>query len=99
MEEKVYKSNKTSLDLLKEIKRLEFELGFYYPAVKADTVDGALANFINLHHERGALTTLFVREGEGIYKFGTKKVNIKLENGLLKVRVGGGYLSIEEFVD
>ena len=34
-----------------------------------------------------------------MYCFGTKKTNIKLEKGLLKVRVGGGYLSIEEFVD
>ena len=49
MEEKVYKSNKISLDLLKEIKRLEFEMGFYYPAVKHDSVDNALADFINMN--------------------------------------------------
>ena len=99
MEEKVYKSNKISLDLLKEIKRLEFEYGFYYPAVKSDSIDIELARFINSNPERPALKSLFVREQEGLYTFGTKKTNMKLEKGLLKVRVGGGYLSIEEFVD
>ena len=98
MEEKVYKSNKMSLDLLKEIKRLEFEYGFYYPSVKTDNVDTMLARFINTHLERPALKAMFVREQEGVYSFGSKKTNIKIENGKLKVRVGGGYLSIEEFV-
>lgn len=99
MEEKVYKSNKISLDLLKEIKRLEFEYGFYYPGVKSDNIDVELARFINSNPERPALKSLFIREQEGVYSFGTKKTNIKIENGKLKVRVGGGYLSIEEFVD
>ena len=79
MEEKVYKSNKISLDLLKEIKRLEFEYGFYYPAVKSDSIDIELARFINSNVERPALKSLFVRESEGLYRFGTKKTNIKLE--------------------
>ena len=76
MEEKVYKSNKISLDLLKEIKRLEFEYGFYYPAVKSDSIDIELARFINSNPERPALKSLFVRELEGLYCFGTKKTNI-----------------------
>ena len=95
----MYKSNKISLDLLKEIKRLEFEYGFYYPGVKSDNIDVELARFINSNPERPALKSLFIREQEGVYSFGTKKTNIKIENGKLKVRVGGGYLSIEEFVD
>lgn len=43
---------------------------------------------------------MFLRENPGVYQFGTKKVNLKLEhNGRLKVRVGGGYLSLDEFLD
>jgi hypothetical protein len=99
MEEKVYKSNKISLDLLKEIKRMEYEYGFYYPGVKSDKIDQLLAAYINSTPERPALKSLFVREAEGVYSFGSKKTNIKAENGLLKVRVGGGWLSIQEFVD
>ena len=36
---------------------------------------------------------------EGKYLFGTKKIYAKIINGKLMVRVGGGYMSIEEFVE
>ena len=105
MEEKVYTSNRISLDLLKEIKdmevqirNLEFQLGYYNP-LKGDSIDIKLAEYINSAPERTSLILLFVRENEGVYSFGTKKTNIKIEQGNLKVRVGGGYLSIDEFVD
>ena len=42
---------------------------------------------------------MFLRESEGVYRFGTKRVAIKCENNNIKIRVGGGYLSIEEFID
>ena len=42
---------------------------------------------------------MFYRESEGIYQFGTKRVNIRVENNKITVRVGGGYLLIEEFLD
>ena len=67
--------------------------------MKGDAIDIKLAEFINNAPERPALKSLFVREQEGVYSFGTKKTNIKLEQGNLKVRVGGGYLSVYEFTD
>jgi hypothetical protein len=42
---------------------------------------------------------LFTRESEGVYQFGTKRCNIKIDNSKIFVRVGGGYLMIDEFVD
>ena len=42
---------------------------------------------------------LFVRYTEGVYHFGSKKISLKLEKNELKVRVGGGYLGLEEFLD
>ncbi len=42
---------------------------------------------------------MFQRESEGVYIFGTKRVNIRVDNNNINVRVGGGYLSIEEFID
>lgn len=36
---------------------------------------------------------------EGKYLFGTKKIHAKIINGKLMVRVGGGYMTIEEFVE
>ena len=42
---------------------------------------------------------IFLRESEGIYSFGSKKVYIKMDRDKISVRVGGGYLSIDEFID
>lgn len=41
----------------------------------------------------------FVREAEGIYKYGKKRVFMKIENDQMIIRVGGGYLTIDEFID
>ena len=40
----------------------------------------------------------FVRIGEGLYVFGSKRVNVKAINNKLAVRIGGGYMYIEEFI-
>jgi hypothetical protein len=51
----------------------------YHPA-KDDIVDQRLAHYINNapKHLRNKLN--FVREGEGIYKYGKKRVFMKIEN-------------------
>merc|ERR1712147_615349 len=36
---------------------------------------------------------------EKVYKFGSKRVAAKVEKDAIKLRVGGGYLSIDEFLD
>lgn len=38
------------------------------------------------------------RLGDGNYLFGTKKVFAKILNGKIIIKVGGGYMSIEEFM-
>jgi CYTH domain-containing protein len=112
MEEKVYKSNKISLELLKQLKDAEKEIGTLqqyivdlkqriavYIPIKNDAVDLKLAEFINNYPERSKLKIMFMRESEGVYSFGTKKVAVKVEKDSIKIRVGGGYLSIDEFLD
>ena len=42
---------------------------------------------------------MFMRESEGVYEFGQKRVAVKVDKGKIKVRVGGGYLAIDEFID
>ena len=42
---------------------------------------------------------MFTRESEGIYEFGTSKVHISLNRDKLQIKVGGGYLSVDEFLD
>ena len=42
---------------------------------------------------------MFLRESEGVYQFGQKRVYIKIEKGdRILVRVGGGFMSIEDFI-
>ena len=40
-----------------------------------------------------------MRESEGVYEFGTKRINVRMEKDRILIRVGGGYLSIDEFLD
>lgn len=42
---------------------------------------------------------MFMRESEGVYVFGSKRVAVKVEKDNIKIRVGGGFLSIDEFLD
>jgi len=42
---------------------------------------------------------MFMRESTGVYEFGSKRVNVRIEQGKIKIRVGGGYLAIDEFLD
>jgi hypothetical protein len=104
LEEKVYKSNKISLDLLAQVKHLKLGLDFFgqyyqvYKGDKYDTIDKALEEYINWSPYKIPLSNLFQKESEGVYTFGSKKTTMKYENTELKVRVGGGFLSIHEFV-
>jgi hypothetical protein len=41
----------------------------------------------------------FERESEGVYKYGKKRVFMKIEKDQIIIRVGGGYLTIEEFIE
>ena len=42
---------------------------------------------------------MFLREKEGVYEFGSKRITMKIECDTIQVRVGGGYLTIDEFLD
>ena len=80
MEDKVYKANKTSLELLRQLKDAEVEIetlknyiielkqriAVYIP-VKEDPIDKRLAEFINNYPERQKLKIMFMRESEGVY--------------------------------
>ena len=39
-----------------------------------------------------------MRESEGVYQFGSKRVAIKIEKDNIKVRIGSGYISIDDFL-
>ena len=112
LEEKVYTANKTSLELLKQLKDSEDEIeglknyimelksrmAVYIPFTE-DEIDVKLAEFINNYPERSKLKIMFLRESEGVYQFGSRRIAVKVERDKINIRVGGGYLSIDEFLD
>jgi len=83
LEDKVYKSNKTSLDLLTNLRNREIEvetlksyiidlkvrIAVYIPA-KDCTIDKKLAEYINNYPDRQKLKIMFMRETSGVYTFG-----------------------------
>ena len=77
---------------------LKARVAVYVP-IKEDPVDKAMAEFINNYPDRNRLKIMFMRETSGVYEFGSKRVNVRIEKGKIKIRVGGGYLSIDEFLD
>jgi hypothetical protein len=102
----------TSLEVLKTLKAREFEIetlkqyiidlkariAVYIP-VRNDAIDKKLAEYINNFPDRNKLKIMFMRETEGVYEFGSRKVQVKVEGGKILIRVGGGYLSVDEFLD
>ena len=42
---------------------------------------------------------MFMRESKSVYQFGTKRVAVRVDKDKINIRVGGGYLSIDEFLD
>lgn len=50
-----------------------------YIARKYDRIDENLSRFINRYPERDRMKIMFLRESEGVYQFGSKRVYIKIE--------------------
>ena len=119
LEEKYYKSQRTSLELLKQLKSseatcdemqveietlrnyiidLKSRIAVYIP-VKGDAIDKRIAEYINNYPDRQKLKIMFMRESEGVYQFGSKRVLIRVDKDKINIRVGGGHLSIDEFLD
>ena len=110
LEEELYESKTMQLELLENIRLLEEQIhdlntklerasfGIYH-AKRNDKIDEALGAYINKYPERDQLKIMFLRETEGVYFFGQKRVYIKIERGnQIMVRVGGGYICIDDFI-
>ena len=112
LEKRMYDASISNLETLRALRDQELEIStlksyiislkakvsIYLP-VKADPIDVKIADYINNYPERSKLKIMFLRESSGVYTFGSKRINIKIESGKILIRVGGGYLSIDEFID
>lgn len=84
------------------IKKLEGRIGTItlpsppkpaYKAKRGDEVDELLAQYIQ------DCPVPVKRLGGGFYLFGTRKIYAKIMNGKLVIRVGGGYMVIQKFIE
>ena len=66
----------------------------WYRPIKGDLIDELIAKHFNALRQPMPIKRL----GDGNYIFGTRKIFVKLISGRLVVRVGGGFMSIEEFL-
>ena len=112
LEEKFYQSQEEHLGMLKQLKAYEAEveklrqyiidlksrIAVYIP-VKGDLIDRKLAEYINNYPDRQKLKIMFMRESEGVYQFGTKRVFVKCVKDKIEIKVGGGFLNLDEFID
>ena len=92
VQEKCYQSNRQALELLENLKDAEDEIevlknyiidlkariAVYIPC-KGDSTDKKLAEYINNYPDRQKLKIMFLRESEGVYEFGSKRVMVKVE--------------------
>ena len=77
---------------------LKSRIAVYIP-VKTDAIDMKLAEYINNFPDRSKLKIMFMRESEGVYEFGSRRIRVKVEKDKIRIKVGGGFLSIDEFLD
>ena len=42
---------------------------------------------------------MLMRESQGVYEFGSRKILVKVEKNKIQIKVGGGFLGIDEFLD
>lgn len=75
------------------------KMNFKYISYKDDPVDTKLADFINRADPDKRMKCLFVRDSNGHYNYFTRKVIMEVKNNNLILRVGGGYMSIDEFIE
>jgi DNA repair exonuclease SbcCD ATPase subunit len=82
-----YAGLKKDLNVVKQVK--------VYKAVKGDKVDELWCWHLN----KAQIDIDVKRLGPGKYLFGTRNIMCKIINGKLVVRVGGGYMSADEFIE
>lgn len=72
---------------------------FDYQYTDGDIIDMMLAAEIAEYiRNNGLLRVILRRIKEGVYMFGRTKINVILTNDKITVRVGGGYMCVEEFI-
>ena len=96
---KLKEEHKVEVDSLKAyVTDLTARLNVYIP-IKTDPIDTELAQYMNNYPDKRKIKIMFIRQGQGVYLFGSSLVNIKCERHHLQIKIGGGYQAIGDFLD
>ncbi len=79
---------------MRNIVHKKDDSGLKYKPTRGDLIDEYFADYVN----KLDCPVPLIRKGGGQYIFGTKKIYAKIINDKLVIRVGGGYMGIEEFM-
>ena len=82
-------------NLNREIQEVEEPQKFQYKYVKGDEIDELFAYHLN----KAQLDLPVKRISMGKYIFGSKQIMAKITGGNLVIRVGGGYMGADEFIN
>lgn len=77
---------------------LKARVAIYVP-IKDDPVDEKLAEYVNNEPDRQKFKIMFLRETAGVYEFGSRRIEVRVNKGKIMIRVGGGYIGIDEFLN
>lgn len=91
---KVLRKNFNEMRSRYEASKLKMRTIPEYRPINGDDLDKMVADWIHSN----SCPIPIVRLGNGYYKFGQKKIFAKITNGKLVIRVGGGYMGIDEFM-
>jgi hypothetical protein len=93
-DDEIEELNRMLAERLRRIAELESQLHVSsYVAIKGDAIDEMLAQYIQ------NCPVPVKRLGGGFYLFGLRKIYAKIMNGKLVIRVGGGYMVIDKFIE
>ena len=91
--------HKNEFEVLKGyIQDLKARIPVYIP-VKSDPIDVLVAEFINGYKHRAQMRLMFIRVDDGVYEFGGQKLLLREQRGVLKVKIGGGFCEVEEYLN
>lgn len=78
---------------LESARKIQKPYESYIPETN-DEIDQKMSELSN----KAKLPIPFIRVSEGVYTFGSKKIQVKLVNGKLAVQAGSDFIPIEEFI-
>lgn len=76
-------------------ERCSNETHHRYKAVKGDHIDELFVKHLN----KANIDLEVKRISQGHYMFGSKRIQVKIVNDKLLIRVGGGVMSVDEYIE